>query len=193
MISRTATRIALVLASLVAAGCSDDAAVDPAPAPKSIVACTSVPFEPAEFREDGELVGYDIDIMDAVAERLDRTLTWNEVEFDAILDELDDGACDVAIASIAMTDDRTERAAFVPYLTGTRDDPEAASPAEAAVPDPDAPPIGIASRSDEVDLHVDLQSAIGELYADGTMRDVLEQWDAAAFLLDPAPPAAAAG
>jgi ABC-type amino acid transport substrate-binding protein len=177
----------LVLATgLLLAACGGDDASTPAPEPERsdvLTACTSVPFEPAQFKEDGELVGYDIDVMTEVASRLERELEWVETEFDAILDELDQGRCDAVIASITMTPERMQRAAFVPYLMGTRENPDVPEGPDAEVPDPDAPPIGIATRRDDEQLQGEIEDAIDSMYADGTMRSLLEQWDATQFLL----------
>lgn len=180
---------ALALAALLLSACGSDADDESTKdgvrvAADALVVCTSVPFEPAEFREDGELVGYDIDIMGEVAKRLDREANWVEVEFDSILDSLDDGDCDAVVASLAMTPERTQRAAMVPYLSGTTEDPSKPEGPDREVPDPDAPPLGIAVRSDDVDLRADIEQAVEDMYGDGTMRSLLEQWDAGAFLLE---------
>jgi ABC-type amino acid transport substrate-binding protein len=180
----------LVLAAgLLLAACGGGDASTPAPEPERtdvLTACTSVPFEPAAFREEGELVGYDVDVMEAIGQRLDRQVEWVEVEFDQVLDALEAGDCDVVIASMSITAERRERAAFVPYLTGTRAVKDAPEGPDAEVPDPTAPPLGIATRIDD-ELGEAIESTVDAMYEDGTMRSLLEQWGAQEFLLERGP------
>lgn len=168
-------------ASLVFIACGSDEpstepaqdAVDPAP----LTACTSIPFEPAEFEEDGELVGYDIDIMVAIASKLGRTLEWEVVPFDTILESVRDDTCDVATASIQINAEREKAVALVPYLLGANaKDPD--------VPDPDAPRFGIAIDKGDEELRARIEGALDEMHADGTMKAVLSQWGAEEFLVE---------
>lgn len=76
-----------------------------------LTVCTNLPFEPFEFRDDsGDIVGFDIDLMDLVAERLDQTVEVVEIDFDAIQSgsALNAGTCDIAAAGISITDEREE-------------------------------------------------------------------------------------
>lgn len=182
--------VAIACVSLLLAACGGDTDDDARErggvrvAPDALVVCTSVPFEPAEFREDGELVGYDIDIMGEVARRLEREVAWVEVEFDELLDSLVDRECDAVVASLASTPERIERVRMVPYLSGTAEDPSQPEGPGREVPDPDAPPIGMAVRQDDAELASDIETTIEAMYADGTMKSLLDQWDAGAFALD---------
>lgn len=186
-------------AALLFAGCGSDSDDSPGDdkgstartSPATLSVCTSVPFEPAEYEEDGTLVGYDIDVMNAIGEQLKRDVTFQTVDFDTILDALDKGTCDAAISSMAITPEREAKATFVPYLSGTKEDPSKPEGPDREVPDPDAPPLGIAVRSDDDALRVDIEQAVAAMYEDGKMRALLEQWDATSFLLDPAPAAGA--
>ena len=47
----------------------------------------------------------------------------------------------------------------------------------------DALPVGIASRKDNTELRDQIQAAIDEMYADGTMMEILEKWQLQDFAL----------
>ncbi len=178
-----------VATALAVAGCGSDAADDEQSTgteqrdEAGLVVCTSVPFPPAEFVEDGELVGYDIDVMDEVGRRLKLDVRYEQVEFDAILDELDDGTCQAAISSMSITPEREERATFIPYLKGPDPDSGGGN-GEREVPSDEVPPLGIAVAPDEDVLAKGIESAITAMYDDGAMKELISQWDAAGFLLD---------
>ncbi|WP_049928057.1 basic amino acid ABC transporter substrate-binding protein [Halopiger goleimassiliensis] len=84
-----------------------------------IVAGTAPGFEPFEMVEDGELVGFDIDLLEAVVEETEYELTgWQEIEFDGLIPSLEDGNIDVIAAAMTITEDRQETIAFTdPYYS----------------------------------------------------------------------------
>lgn len=84
-----------------------------------IVAGTAPGFAPFEMVEDGELVGFDIDLLEAVVERTEYDLAgWEEFEFDALIPALDNENIDVIAAAMTITEDRQEQVAFTdPYYS----------------------------------------------------------------------------
>ncbi len=96
----------------------------------------NVPYAPNEFtNSEGEIVGFDVDLMNAVARTLGLATEYRESEFDAIIPAVRDGALDVGMSSFTDTLDRQQLVDFVTYFeAGTlwaqqRDssiDPEAA-------------------------------------------------------------------
>lgn len=96
----------------------------------------NVPYAPNEFtNSEGEIVGFDVDLMNAVARTLGLATEYLESEFDAIIPAVRDGALDVGMSSFTDTLDRQQLVDFVTYFeAGTlwaqqRDssiDPEAA-------------------------------------------------------------------
>lgn len=127
---RTATLV--LAASLIAVGCggdepsSDDGGTDsgstatstPAPleAGGDFVVCTDVPYPPAEFLEGDTYVGYEIDLMNEIADRLDTTAVYEKTLFDAIIPSLLASKCDAIISSMNVTPEREEQVAFVEYM-----------------------------------------------------------------------------
>jgi polar amino acid transport system substrate-binding protein len=120
---------ALATGALLAAGCSPvDDAGDPDAAdlnlinPGTLVVCTDVPYPPFEFEDPDAPSGYagfDIDIMQEVADRLDITLEVVNTGFDPIESGIAMTAdeCDIAAAAMTITDDRAENINFTdPYF-----------------------------------------------------------------------------
>jgi len=58
--------------------------------------------------ENGELIGFDIDLMNAIAEYLEISIEWNDVDFDGIIASLQTNQADAAIAGISPTAERAE-------------------------------------------------------------------------------------
>ncbi len=85
----------------------------------AVVPGTAPGFKPFEQIEDGELVGFDIDLLEAVAEEGGIELAeWSDFEFDSLIPALEDGSIDVIAAAMTITEDRQERVAFSdPYYS----------------------------------------------------------------------------
>jgi polar amino acid transport system substrate-binding protein len=83
----------------------------------TLTVCTDVPFPPMEFEDPDAEFGYDgfdIQIAVAIAEDLGLTPVFATPGFDAITGGLafDDDSCDVAAASITITEEREEAIDF---------------------------------------------------------------------------------
>ena len=78
---------------------------------------TNVPFAPFEFYENREIVGVDIEIVNRVAERMNKTIQVKNVEFDVIIDNVEAGRiADAGAAGLTITPAREEKVNFtVPY------------------------------------------------------------------------------
>ena len=106
--------IALVLLMLVGcvgalASCGDN----------SIIVHTNAFFAPFEYYDGKNIVGVDVEIMDMVGKELGKDIVFENVEFSAIIDNVQAGEkCDAGAAGITITDARKEKVAFsVPYYT----------------------------------------------------------------------------
>lgn len=114
--------------SLIAAACgSDDDDGGSESASLSLVSggtltvCTDSPYPPMEFEQDGEFTGFDIELMRAIADDLGLDLAVVNSGFDPITSGLamTAGDCDIAAASITITDEREENIDFSdPYFSG---------------------------------------------------------------------------
>lgn len=89
----------------------------------NLTVCTDSPYPPMEFERDGEFVGFDIDIMRAVAGELDLELVVVNTGFDPITSGLamESDECDIAAASITITPEREEQIDFTnPYFVANQ-------------------------------------------------------------------------
>lgn len=80
-----------------------------------LTVCTDSPYSPMEFEEDGEFTGFDIELMRAIADELG--LSGIEVinsGFEPITSgvAMQTGQCDIAAASITITEEREENIDF---------------------------------------------------------------------------------
>ncbi len=82
-----------------------------------LVIGVNVPYAPNEFtNSDGEIVGFDVDLMDAVTRTMGLTPEYRETEFDDILPAVRDGSLDVGMSSVTDTLDRQKVVDFVTYF-----------------------------------------------------------------------------
>ena len=83
---------------------------------------TNVPFAPFEFYENREIVGVDVDIVNRVAEKLNKTIQIKNVEFDVIIDNVEAGRiADAGAAGLTITPAREEKVNFtIPYYTSVQ-------------------------------------------------------------------------
>ena len=83
---------------------------------------TNVPFAPFEFYENREIVGLDVDIVNRVAEKLNKSIQIKNVEFDVIIDNVEAGRiADAGAAGLTITPARKEKVNFtIPYYTSVQ-------------------------------------------------------------------------
>jgi len=108
-------------ATLALAGCatgSTDAGSSDAPAADNkyglveagtLSVCSDIPYKPFEYEdENGEYVGFDIDLLTAIAKKLDLKISVQDVGFDALQSgtTLAAGTCDVGASAMTITDER---------------------------------------------------------------------------------------
>lgn len=80
---------------------------------------TNGEFAPFTYVEDGELVGFDIDIAKEVAVRLGKGITFKDIPFEALIPELALEKVDFLAAGMSYTEERAKRVSFSkPYLEG---------------------------------------------------------------------------
>lgn len=83
---------------------------------------TNAFFAPFEFYENRKIVGVDIDIIDRVAKKLNKTIQVKNVEFDVIIDNVEAGRItDAGAAGLTITPAREEKVSFtIPYYTSVQ-------------------------------------------------------------------------
>ena len=96
-----------------------DVADEPAGSSDVLIMATNAQFPPYEYYEGSEVVGIDAEIGAAIAEKLGKTLTIEDVEFDSVLAGVQAGKYDVGLAGITVTEDRLQSMDFSDsYATG---------------------------------------------------------------------------
>jgi glutamine transport system substrate-binding protein len=73
-----------------------------------LVVATDTAFVPFEFMQDGEYVGFDIDMWNMIAEGLELEFELRPMDFNGIIPGLQTGQVDVALAGITIREDRAE-------------------------------------------------------------------------------------
>lgn len=110
--------LALVAAlALVLAACGGDTASGDLGLIKDdvLTVCTDAPYPPMEFEDNGEFTGFDMELMRAIASEMGlSSIEVVNTGFDPITSGLamEAGDCDVAAASITITDEREENIDF---------------------------------------------------------------------------------
>ena len=123
------TLAATALASLLLAGCAAGTDTTTTESGVKIVkdgkltVCTHLPYEPFQYKEGGEIVGFDVDLMDLVAEELGLAQDIVNTPFETIEtgQAMNTGKCDIAAAGMTITDERSEVMDFSdPYFDATQ-------------------------------------------------------------------------
>lgn len=106
--------LALVMSVCVFAGCSSNEAEKS----NVLTMATSADFPPYEYYENDEIVGIDIDIMNAVCEKIGMELEPQDMSFDSVIGAAQTGKTDIAMSGITITEDRKNMVDFtIPYTS----------------------------------------------------------------------------
>ena len=83
---------------------------------------TNAEFPPYEYYgDDGEVTGIDVEIAQAIADKLDLKLQVEDMNFDSIITAVQSGKVDVGIAGMTVTEDRLKNVNFTDsYATGVQ-------------------------------------------------------------------------
>ena len=86
-----------------------------------LIVSTNAEFPPYEYYDANEIVGIDIEIAQAIADKLGLELEVKDGAFDAIIAEVVSGKADIGIAGMTVTDERKQNVDFSDsYATGTQ-------------------------------------------------------------------------
>ena len=78
----------------------------------------NIPFTPNEFKDpDGKIVGFDVDLMNAIASTLGLTAEYREADFDKIIPSIEGGTFNVGMSSFTDTKEREKTVDFVDYFS----------------------------------------------------------------------------
>ncbi|MBB1031279.1 ABC transporter substrate-binding protein [Dietzia sp. SLG310A2-38A2] len=82
-----------------------------------LVIGTNPPYAPNEFKnEQGEIVGFDIDVMTAAAELMGLRAEFRESDFEKIIPAIEGGTMDMGASSFTVNDERLQTVDFVTYF-----------------------------------------------------------------------------
>ena len=116
------TLLVLIAAVLLIAGVScskkDDSAAKGTDEAAKLIIASDCTWPPMEFvNADKEMVGYDIDFINAVAEEGGFEIVIRNTAWDGIFASLANGECDAVISSVTITDERKKTMDFsTPYI-----------------------------------------------------------------------------
>lgn len=83
-----------------------------------LVVGVNIPYTPNEFKDaDGKIVGFDVDLMNAVAGTLGLTADYRESDFAKIIPSIDGGTYNVGMSSFTDTKEREKQVDFVTYFS----------------------------------------------------------------------------
>ncbi|MGE5704681.1 MAG: transporter substrate-binding domain-containing protein [Clostridia bacterium] len=106
----------LVALSLAGCGSKEEAAA-PGGGSQTVTIATTNDGPPFAGKENGKLVGYEIDLLEAIAQKADLKIEWKEMKFDGIIPALQAKQVDGAISAITIRDDRKQVVDFTdPYF-----------------------------------------------------------------------------
>lgn len=102
--------LALVMVFSVCAACAD-----------TLVVATNPEFPPFEYVEDGQAVGFEMDMAAEIAKDLGMDLQIESMAFDSVITAVMTGKATIAFSGITITDERRMNVDFSePYFTATQ-------------------------------------------------------------------------
>lgn len=74
---------------------------------------TNAEFEPFEsLDKDGNIVGFDVDLFDAIGEKIGYEIEYDNMEFDGVIAAVTQGSCDAAISGLTINAKRSKSVDF---------------------------------------------------------------------------------
>ncbi len=83
----------------------------------TLIMATNAEFPPYEYYEGQEIVGIDVDMAQAVCDKLGMELKIEDMAFDAIINAVQSGKADIGVAGMTVTEDRLENIDFTDSYT----------------------------------------------------------------------------
>ena len=83
----------------------------------TLTMATNAAFPPYEFHEGGKVTGIDVDMAQAIADRIGMDLKIDDMEFDSIIVAVQTGKADIGVAGMTVTEDRLKNIDFTETYT----------------------------------------------------------------------------
>ncbi len=118
--------VAILALSLVACGNAEPApqggagsAAGEGAGEKTLIMATNAAFPPYEFYDGDVMVGIDVEMAQAVADKLGMKLQIEDMDFGSIITAVQSGKVDIGVAGMTVTEDRLKNVDFTEsYATG---------------------------------------------------------------------------
>ncbi|GAA4679534.1 ABC transporter substrate-binding protein [Gordonia humi] len=79
---------------------------------------TNPPYQPNEFKDrNGDIIGYDVDLVDAIGDVLGLKVVYTQSDFDKIIPSIQAGTYDMGMSSFTDSVEREKQVDFVDYYT----------------------------------------------------------------------------
>ena len=86
-----------------------------------LVMGTNATFKPFEYKDGGQVVGFDVELAQAIAKDMGKELKIEDMSFDGLLPALESGQIDMAVAGMSVTSEREKNALFSdPYYQASQ-------------------------------------------------------------------------
>lgn len=87
----------------------------------TLTMATNAEFPPYEYYSEQKIVGFDVDMAQAICDRLGYELKINDMNFDSVVLSVQTGQCDIGIAGLTVTEERLDEVNFTDsYTTSTQ-------------------------------------------------------------------------
>jgi ABC-type amino acid transport substrate-binding protein len=106
--------VGLLATAMIAAGCGDDDEEGELGLIQEgqLLVGTDTPFRPFEIGQPPDITGYDIDVVNEVADRIGLEVEYQDTSFDTIFRDTAQGKFDMAVAASTITDERERTVDF---------------------------------------------------------------------------------
>ena len=85
--------------------------------PGKLTVCSDIPYAPFEFNQGDKLTGFDVELVQGIAQQLGLSAEFKATPFDTIIPARAAGNCDLVASATTITDERKQKVAFSqPYF-----------------------------------------------------------------------------
>ena len=122
MILKHTALFTILATTVVLAGCNDkDNDSSKIVSPKILKIGSTGQSYPNGFKQNGKLVGFDVETTEAIAKELGYTIEWTTAEFSGLMGQLDSGRLDTVANAVAVTEARKTYSYYGSQLVAHQD------------------------------------------------------------------------
>lgn len=110
--------LSLIFAATMLVSCDQEA--KPPQQNNQIIVGVSADYPPFEYFKDGEIIGFDVALMQALAQKIGKNAEFKDMNFDGLIGALQTSRIDAAISSISASEERKKAVDFTDtYYSGS--------------------------------------------------------------------------